>query len=97
MSDDHITITGELKLPEGADVEAFKLAWQELQREHGRLIYAMPAPADEWQAFMAKAHQAACEKLGVDFAIDSALVFEPDGYYDTDGKPVITGLSLVRR
>ena len=97
MSDDRITVTGELKLPEGADVEAFKMAWQELQQEHGRLIYAMPAPTDEWQAFMAKAHQVACEKLGVDFAIDSTLAFEPDGHFDADGNPVITAVPLVRR
>jgi hypothetical protein len=62
MSDDRITIAGELRLPEGADIEAFKLGWEKLQQEHGELIY-----------------------------------FEPDGHYDTDGKPVITAVSLVRR
>ena len=60
MTDDRITVTGELKLPEGADVEAFAQAYVEAAKR-------------------------------------GAFTFEPDGYYDTDGKPVITGLSLVRR
>lgn len=75
MTDDRITFTGELKLPEGADVEAFKAEWERSMREGGRFherIRAIPAQT-------------------------GSLVFEPDGYYDTDGKLVITGVSLVRR
>ena len=70
MNDDRITITGELKLPEGADIESFKLEWEKLQQEHGQLIYAMPAPVDEWQAFIVRVRQIICEALGVEYTVD---------------------------
>ena len=84
MSDDRITITGELKLPEGADI--------------GNIPPDVPLAdmqADiNYCSFMEKHNTDFCREI---FGVDDTLAFEPVGYYDADGKTVIAAVSPVRR